>query len=271
MLDTELRPLTETTVSPVRALPAESENRQRRRMVLALVLLLAALGLVLVKDRDFWFPAQTAADSEVDEDLAAAATTEPQTAVSTAPHTALAASRSRKHQAAPEAPPAPSNVPVVTSRAVLPPLEIEVVAGDQPQHPLRSSSAPVNLNLQDGSHPPTQPKATNQLASVAPGPLTRANERIRMANDAVPALSRQVQPEYPLLARQMKVQGSVVLQAMVGKDGGIQDLKVVTGPSILAGAAREAVKQWRFKPYMQGGQPVDTQTQITVNFAISTN
>jgi protein TonB len=92
-----------------------------------------------------------------------------------------------------------------------------------------------------------------------------------MSTESVPALSHQVQPEYPLLARQMKVQGSVVLDAMVGKDGGIQDLKVVTGPSILAGAAREAVKQWRFKPYMQNGQPVDTQTQITVNFAISTN
>jgi len=240
-------------------------------MVLALVLLLAALGLVLVKDRDFWFPTQTASDSDVDDDVSAVSTTEPHAAAQAQPHTALAATRSKKHQAAPEAPPAPSDAPVVTSRAVLPPLEIEVVAGDQPQRPIRSSSTPVNLNLQAGSHPPTQPTATNQLASVGPGPLTRANARVRMSTESVPALSHQVQPEYPLLARQMKVQGSVVLDAMVGKDGGIQDLKVVTGPSILAGAAREAVKQWRFKPYMQNGQPVDTQTQITVNFAISTN
>ena len=93
-----------------------------------------------------------------------------------------------------------------------------------------------------------------------------------MSTDARQALAAHpARPEYPLLARQMKVQGAVVLDAYIGKDGGIQTLKVVGGPAILADAAREAVKQWRFKPYFQDGQPVETQARITVNFSIFTN
>jgi len=67
------------------------------------------------------------------------------------------------------------------------------------------------------------------------------------------------------------VQGAVMLEALIGNDGIIQDLRVVSGPAILAEAARQAVKQWRFKPYLQDGQPVETQARITVNFTISTN
>jgi protein TonB len=69
----------------------------------------------------------------------------------------------------------------------------------------------------------------------------------------------------------MKVQGAVILQALISREGAIQELQIVSGPAILATAAREAVKQWRFKPYYQSGQPVETQARITVNFTISTN
>jgi protein TonB len=69
----------------------------------------------------------------------------------------------------------------------------------------------------------------------------------------------------------MKVEGSVILQALIGRDGLIQNLQVVSGPPILAGAAEEAVKQWHFKPHYQGADPVETQARITVNFTISTN
>jgi len=66
------------------------------------------------------------------------------------------------------------------------------------------------------------------------------------------------------------VQGSVVLQALIGKEGTIQDLQVLSGPQILSSAAREAVMQWRFKPYLQSGQAIETEAKITVNFTIST-
>ena len=91
-----------------------------------------------------------------------------------------------------------------------------------------------------------------------------------MSPDTSHALVHPVQPSYPMLARQMKVQGAVVLQALIGSEGTIQDLKVLSGPAILASAAEEAVRQWRFKPYMQNGVPLETEAKITVNFTIST-
>jgi protein TonB len=64
------------------------------------------------------------------------------------------------------------------------------------------------------------------------------------------------------------VQGSVVLQAVVGTDGSIENLRVLSGPAVLATAAQQAVRQWRFKPYLQNGQPVETKARIIVNFTI---
>jgi protein TonB len=92
-----------------------------------------------------------------------------------------------------------------------------------------------------------------------------------MSADGSAVVSHSVQPGYPLLARQMRVQGSVILQALIGRDGLIQGLRVVSGPPILANAAEEAVKQWHFKPHYQGAEAVETQAKITVNFTISTN
>ena len=69
----------------------------------------------------------------------------------------------------------------------------------------------------------------------------------------------------------MKVQGVVSLQALISREGTIQELQILSGPAILAAAAREAVKQWHFKPYLLNGTPVETQARITVNFTISTN
>ena len=69
----------------------------------------------------------------------------------------------------------------------------------------------------------------------------------------------------------MKVEGSVILQALIGKDGTIQNLRVVSGPHILANAAQDAVRQWHFKPHYEGSEAVETEAKITVNFTISTN
>ncbi len=98
-----------------------------------------------------------------------------------------------------------------------------------------------------------------------------ASERVQMSADASEIVAKPVRPNYPLLARQMKVQGSVILQALIGSDGIIQDLHVVSGPHILASAAEDAVRQWHFKPHFEGSEPVETQAKITVNFTISTN
>jgi periplasmic protein TonB len=82
-------------------------------------------------------------------------------------------------------------------------------------------------------------------------------------------LIHQVKPTYPPLARQARIQGSVVLQAVIAKDGSIQNLRLVSGHPMLAPAAIDAVKQWRYKPYFLNGEPVEVETQITVNFTLS--
>jgi TonB family protein len=81
-------------------------------------------------------------------------------------------------------------------------------------------------------------------------------------------LIKRVQPRYPQNALAMRVQGAVQLQATINKEGNISNLKVVSGDAVLARAATEAVRQWRYKPYYLNGEPVDIETQITVNFKL---
>ena len=112
--------------------------------------------------------------------------------------------------------------------------------------------------------------ATTAVSQNPGAGVTNATAQVRLSPGTAEVVSHPVDPNYPMLAKQMKVQGSVVLQALIGKDGNIQDLQVLSGPAILSAAAREAVKQWRFKPYLEAGQPVETEARITVNFTIST-
>lgn len=81
-------------------------------------------------------------------------------------------------------------------------------------------------------------------------------------------LIHTVSPVYPPAARSARVQGTVVLRAMIGKDGRIVDLHVITGDPMLAPAAIGAVQQWRYKPYLLKGDPVEVETQIQVNFQL---
>jgi len=82
-------------------------------------------------------------------------------------------------------------------------------------------------------------------------------------------LIQEVKPVYPPLARQAGVRGEVILQAVIGKDGRIEHLRVISGNPWLAKAARDAVIQWRYRPYLLDGEPVEVETQITVNFKAS--
>jgi TonB family protein len=82
-------------------------------------------------------------------------------------------------------------------------------------------------------------------------------------------LIRAIAPVYPREARQNHVQGSVVLRAIIGKDGRIKDLKAISGPSELFAASIGAVQQWVYRPYLLMGEPVEVDTEIKVNFKIS--
>ncbi len=79
---------------------------------------------------------------------------------------------------------------------------------------------------------------------------------------------QRVEPNYPAQAMQAGLQGAVVLRAWIGKDGRIQDLKLIHGSLLLGQAAYQAVKQWRYKPYLLNGQAVEAQTYVTVDFKL---
>lgn len=78
----------------------------------------------------------------------------------------------------------------------------------------------------------------------------------------------RVQPNYPVLARQARIQGPVVLRAIISREGAIENLQVLSGHPMLAPAAVDAVRQWRYRPYVLNGEPVEVETQVTVNFVL---
>lgn len=101
-------------------------------------------------------------------------------------------------------------------------------------------------------------------------PKAATPQRVRVSQGVSQGLLiHKVQPQYPPLARQARIQGVVVLQALIGKDGSIQNLHVVSGHPMLTNSALEAVKEWRYKPYYLNGEPVEVETTINVNFTLS--
>ncbi len=95
-------------------------------------------------------------------------------------------------------------------------------------------------------------------------------KRIRVGGNVAKArLIRQVRPQYPQLARQARIQGTVKLSAIIAKDGTIQKLEVMSGHPLLVPAALSAVKQWRYKPTLLNQEAVEVLTNIDVNFTLS--
>jgi len=82
-------------------------------------------------------------------------------------------------------------------------------------------------------------------------------------------LITQVKPVYPAIAKAARISGAVVLQAEISKQGTIENLRVISGHPMLVQNALDAVKQWRYKPYLLNGEPVPVETTITVNFTLS--
>lgn len=250
-------------------------------MLGSLCLLLMALGIVLWVNRDFWFPGGQEDAQEVESDQPL----EGSPAIKSAPQPSGAVAKGAPtakpkrhipitHGAAAAKAPAPQSSPapaVTSTRTILPPVEMEVVAGDTHRR-VRPGSSSVRVDLQPGMPPqPVTDAGTVGNTETAANVTRNATERVEISTNASEVVTTPVRPNYPLLARQMKVEGSVILEALIGKDGVIQNLRLVSGPHILASAAEDAVRQWRFKPHFVGGEAVETQAKITVNFTISTN
>jgi|SRR5882762_9525210 len=94
-------------------------------------------------------------------------------------------------------------------------------------------------------------------------------QRVRVSPGVIKGLLiYRVEPAYPPLAQQARIQGVVVLTALIDKGGNVQSLQVVSGHPLLVRAAIEAVKQWRYKPFLLNGQPLEVETTVTVSFHI---
>ncbi len=246
------------------------QHKQRRQMLIALGILLLAVILLLMKDWRLWVP-QAPASPATAEPLERSVTT-PETTASQVPSAAKPASALlTKDKAMAQARPASETTApavVATDRAVLPPLEVEVVAGRH-RRPVQAASGAVRVDMQSETVEPQDNSSASSPAQTAP--VVEAAQSVHLSPNAAQVVSQSVEPSYPLLAKQMKVQGSVILQALIDRGGNIEDLRVVSGPAILSSAAMQAVRQWRFRPYYLSGEAVETQARITVNFTISTN
>jgi len=241
------------------------KGSQPRKLMLALVLLLVALVAILIKDRQFWFGSEEAV---IESDLPAAQPT-PATAAQSAPATSAApgalsapahATKNPVATAKNSSQPAVPETPAVTAtRTVLPPLDVEVIAGDN-HHTVRPGSNVTKVQV--AKVPGVQPEAP--AASITSKAAT--HEVVPAAATHLP--QTEIHATYPVLAQHMNVQGSVVLEALIGTDGMIENVRVLRGPAILSSAAQQAVREWKFKPIYQHGQAVESKATITVNFTI---
>ena len=140
---------------------------------------------------------------------------------------------------------------------------------EAPSSPLGTTSGTLG-GISDGV-PSEVPVSTINVpipASKAPEPTPVKRMRIA-ARVAEANLIHDVAPQYPPEAGRARVEGTVVLMAAIGKDGSVQDVRVESGLPILAQAAVDAVKQWRYRPYLLNGEPVEVDSRITINFTLS--
>jgi TonB family protein len=233
-------------------------QKHRSQMLFALVLLLTALILVILKYQEFWLPVLSFHSMQVSSNTtSSAADNTPSTTTSKAKVTkAKAHARSTAHLTKTQAETAAADE--ITQRTLLPLLHVDVTYGDGRHQTIQTHNAPVNLEFPSDDTDETTPLA-----------VTAQDPQVHLSSETIKAVSHAVDPDYPALAKQMNVQGSVLLQVRIGREGNIEDVQVVSGPDILSAAAVQAVKQWHFKPYFQEGRAVETEAHITVNFNIS--
>lgn len=152
------------------------------------------------------------------------------------------------------------------------PKEVKMVHDEPQQAPPSATMAGVPGGVPGGVAGGSMGGVIGGVLSSAPVavPDKPTPQRVRVSQGVTSGLLiKKVTPEYPALAKQARIQGSVVLHAVIGKNGEVQNLQVVSGHPMLTQAAIQAVKQWRYKPYFLNGQPVEVDTNVTVNFSLA--
>ena len=137
-----------------------------------------------------------------------------------------------------------------------------------PPPPVDVGSVPWSTGSRAGNGSPVGDfvRGLPTAALPPPPPVVRT---LRLSHMSEGSLTHRVQPEYPPLAKAAGIQGMVVLQAVIARDGSIEKLQVVSGHPMLAPAAVKAVQQWRYRPYLLNGDAVEVETQVTVNFMLA--
>ncbi len=143
-------------------------------------------------------------------------------------------------------------------------------ATDDDLPPIGSAGSyiPGNRGGSPGGVPDALGTDTRPIMPAAPRP---APPPVRVSHMSEGDLIHKVLPTYPPLARSARIQGQVVLQAVISKQGVIENLRMVAGHPMLVPAAIEAVRQWRYRPYILNNEPVEVETQVTVNFSLGGN
>jgi TonB family protein len=144
-----------------------------------------------------------------------------------------------------------------------------LMRSDPPPLHVPHPQVPESLRGAAAIGPPVIATGGQMLPVSTPVPqIPQVSEPVRLSEAAARAmLVHSIDPVYPPEALAQKLQGPVVLQAMIGRDGNVEDLKIVRGYFVLGRAAIAAVKHWRFQPYNVNGHPAETQTVLTVNFS----
>jgi protein TonB len=141
------------------------------------------------------------------------------------------------------------------------PHDIKIIKEDAPD---------VNAGMQGGVPGGVAGGSMGGVIGGAPPPPRPAQQRIRQGGSVQAALLvNKVTPVYPPLARQTRISGTVRLHAIISKNGSIQSLEVISGHPLLVRAAMDAVQQWRYKPTLLNGEPVEVDTTIDVIFSLN--
>jgi TonB family protein len=245
---------------------AAVETAAKQRWLIRMLVAAAAIGVfVLVLMYSSWFgnilPA-TSNEARVSPSETTAGKTPRQTG---GPRARRISSKHRAAVVVPRASEEPLTVaPGITEAAIRSPLAVEVISGSGHHQVIGTRNDSIYLDSRGKTLAATDVVDANADDETS---QIKASEPIRLSSGVVELAPPPVVE--PLLAKPQTIEGAVVLLARVGKDGKIQSLQVVSGPQMLFAAALEAVKQWRFKPYYQSGEPVETETEMTVRFAIS--
>src|ERR1035441_5218255 len=242
-------------------------GNSRMLMAVAAVLVLVVVGAIMWRSHRNHL--RTASVSASESKIPAVTQSNPQNQVQDQPLTAtdpnaklpVDKQAKPKDQSAAAKPPTPAGTekPASNNEVLQPPMTVatnEARKAEAP--PVETAEAPV-LGFSN--------KAPSALTSSIPVAQPKLQQKVTVSSGVAQGLLvHQVTPRYPSQARQAHVVGTVILQALIAKDGTVRNLHAVSGPPMLTQAAVDAVKQWHYKPYYLDGQPVEAETQISVKF-----